>query len=167
MCTGMGQRNRVQCFKDPRHKSFLYGGVGSFVCVHHDTGFYSYTGDWVNEIACLPREARVPEDWRETTSSLLPDHVTPGKTGNQKPKQPPWLRSPGNILLKIHQLTRKEVKRRANSTETSKFHFSEPMIRKLILAPKLYRSKCFYPISKPGIAELWLLQHKNNPQMFN
>lgn len=69
-------RNSVQCFKDPRHKSFLYGGVCPFVCVHHDRGFYSCAGDWVNEIACLPREARVPEDWGETAPSLLPGHVT-------------------------------------------------------------------------------------------
>lgn len=126
ICTRMGQRNTEQRFKDPRHKSFLYEGVCSFVCVHHDPGFYSCTGDWVNEIACLPREARVPEDWRETTPSLLPGHVTRSKSGNQKPKQPPWLcLPPCNILLKIHQLTRKEVKCRAASTETSRFHFSE------------------------------------------
>lgn len=144
----MGQRNRVQRFKDPRHKSFLYGGVCSFVCVHHDPGFYSCTGDWVNEIACLPREARVPEDWRETTPSLLPGHVTQSKSGNQKPKQPPWLLPPRNILLKIHQLTRREVKRRASSTETSKFHLSELLREPVIWRVILILANGFIPISK-------------------
>ena len=77
--------------KDPSHKSFLYGGVCSFVCAHHDPGSYSCTGDWENEIACLHREASVPGDSRETTPLLLPGHVTTDKSGNQKPKQLPWL----------------------------------------------------------------------------
>lgn len=142
----MGQRNRVQRFKDPRHKSFLYGGVCSFVCMHHDPSFYSCTGDWVNEIACLPHEARVPEDWRETTPSLLPRHMTQSKSGNQKPKTPPWLLHPTrNILPKIHQLTRKEVKCRATSTEISRFHFSE-----------LLGTNYLEGYTKFGTTELWL-----------
>lgn len=84
----MGQQNKEQCFKGHQYKSFLYGGVCSFVCVRHDPCFYFCTGDRVNEIACLHREARDPEDWWETKPLQLPGHVTVGKSGNQKPKQP-------------------------------------------------------------------------------
>lgn len=46
-----------------------------------------------------------------------------GKSGNQKPKLP-WLPLPHNSLIIIHQLTRREVKCWATSTETSNFRFS-------------------------------------------
>ena len=103
------KKNRVWCVKDPPHKSFLYEGVCPFVCMHHDPGFYSCTGDWVNEIACLPREARVPRGLKRD-HTLLPGHVTPGYVRKPETQCPGDFSSrPKTILLKIHQLTRKRL----------------------------------------------------------
>lgn len=55
------QRTRVQCFKD--HLLYIKASFMCVcVCVHHDPGCYSGTGDWIKEIQCLHHEARVPED---------------------------------------------------------------------------------------------------------
>lgn len=74
---------------------------------------------------CLVRQGSLRSEERLHRLSL-PGHVTPAKSGNQKPKTAPLTSlPPRKILLKIPQLTRKEVKRRATFAESSKFHFSE------------------------------------------
>lgn len=39
---------------------------------------------WIKEIGCLHHEARVPEDWIDTTPMILPGHVSTANLGNQK-----------------------------------------------------------------------------------
>lgn len=94
ICTRIGQGNRVPCFKNPQHKSFLYGGVCPFVCEHHDPGFYSCTGDWVNEIACLHREARVPEDQKRPRHLRFPVTWLRVSQETRNLNSPPWLLLP-------------------------------------------------------------------------
>ena len=149
MRTRMVRRNRVQCFKDPWHKSFLHG-VSLFLCLYASRPRLLFLHRRLGKWNCMFAS------WGKGPWGLKRDHTVSASWScdpwvsqeTRNPNSPSTSHSARNFLLKIHQLTRKEVKCRATILQRAANFISqncyEPVICRVISGPKVYYSFYFY-----------------------